>query len=145
MKDLPIKLGPLALLLTVISICMTVLAILTFTTARGDRNLASTYAQTVQERYDLEAEGQAFLAQLDHCLAETRSDPDWPFWNSPWCSPDWDLEQGEDGVCWATLERNGAVLRIGYVPTAEGYEIRAWRQERIWSEDTSMGNLWPGT
>lgn len=144
MKDLPIKLGPLALLLTVISICMTVLAILTFTTARADQNLANTFAQTVQERYALEAEGQEFLSQLDHFLAENRADPDWPFWNSPWCSPDWVLEQDDNGVCWATLERDGAILRIGYVLTQDGYEIRAWRQERTWSEDTSMGNLWSG-
>lgn len=144
MKDLPIKLGPLALLLTVISICMTTLAILTFTTARADQNLAAAYAQTVQERYTLEAEGQEFLARLDQALAETRANPDWPFWNSPWCPPDWSLEQDETGVCWATLERNGAVLRIGFVLTDEGYEIRAWRQERTWSEDTSMGNLWAG-
>ena len=41
MKQVPIKLGPLALLLTVISICVTTLAILTFTTARADLRLAN--------------------------------------------------------------------------------------------------------
>ncbi len=40
MKQIPIKLGPLTLLLTVISICLTVLAILSFTTARADLRLA---------------------------------------------------------------------------------------------------------
>ena len=39
MKQIPIKLGPLTLLLTVISICLTVLAILSFTTARADLRL----------------------------------------------------------------------------------------------------------
>ena len=41
MKQVPIKLGPLALLLAVISICLTTLAILTFTTARADLRLAA--------------------------------------------------------------------------------------------------------
>ena len=85
------------------------------------------------------------LAQLDRFRAETGENPDWPFWNSSWYSPGWNLDQDETGVCWATLERNGAVLRIGFVLADEGYEVRAWRQERIWSEDTGMGNLWPGT
>jgi hypothetical protein len=35
MKQTPVRLGPLALLLNVISICLTVLAILSFSTARG--------------------------------------------------------------------------------------------------------------
>lgn len=62
MEQTPIRLGPLALLLTVISICLTVLAILTFSTARADLALAERYAQTVQTRYDLESQGQSFLA-----------------------------------------------------------------------------------
>ena len=41
----PIKLGPLALLLTVITICLTTLAILTLTTARADLRLAEKYAE----------------------------------------------------------------------------------------------------
>lgn len=62
MNHVPIKLGPLALLLTVVSICLAVLAILTFATARADLVLAEKYAETVQTRYALESEGQRFLA-----------------------------------------------------------------------------------
>ena len=61
MNHIPIKLGPLALLLTVVLICLSVLAILTFTTARADLALAERYAQTVQTRYDLERQAQEFL------------------------------------------------------------------------------------
>ena len=62
MNHVPIKLGPLALLLTVICLCLSVLAVLTFTTARADMALAERYAQTVHTRYELEAKAQAFLA-----------------------------------------------------------------------------------
>lgn len=128
MKDIPIRLGPLALLLTVISICMTTLAILTFTTARADLSLASTFADTVQERYALEAQGQAFLEELDrNGLAQ-------------------DMEPDESGVYWKTIDYGGSHLRIGVAPKADGsYEIRSWRQEREWNQDTSIGNLWTGT
>ena len=64
MNQVPVKLGPLALLLTVISICLTTLAILTFSTARADWRLADRYAQTVTARYDLMNEGQAANLEL---------------------------------------------------------------------------------
>ena len=57
----PMKLGPLALLLAVVSICLTVLAILSFATARADQKLAERYAHTVQTRYALEEQGQIYL------------------------------------------------------------------------------------
>ena len=63
MEETPIRLGPLALLLTVVSICLSVLAILTFTTAWADHALAEQYGETVQTRYALEQQGQRFLAE----------------------------------------------------------------------------------
>ena len=65
MNKAPIRLGPMALLLTVISICLTILAILTFTTARADLRLAQKYAETVQARYAIEKDGQTYLAGLN--------------------------------------------------------------------------------
>lgn len=65
MNKAPVKLGPLALLLTVISICLTTLAILTFATARADLRLAEKYAATVRTRYELDEEGQEWLRDAD--------------------------------------------------------------------------------
>ncbi|MBQ6370387.1 MAG: hypothetical protein IJJ21_02250, partial [Firmicutes bacterium] len=61
MKQVPIKLGPVALLLTVITICLTVMAILTLTTAAADQAMANRFADSAQIRFSLEAEGQQFL------------------------------------------------------------------------------------
>ena len=71
MNHVPIKLGPLALLLTVVCICLAVLAILAFTTARADLALAEQYAQTVQTRYELEQQGQRFLTQAEPGAEQT--------------------------------------------------------------------------
>ena len=65
MNRAPIRLGPLAILLTVISICLTILAILTFTTARADLRLAEKYAETVQARAALDREGKEYLSRLN--------------------------------------------------------------------------------
>ena len=69
----PIRLLPLALLLTVISICLTVLAILTFSTAGADLRLAEKYAETVRTRYELEIEGQEFLQANAARAADTET------------------------------------------------------------------------
>ena len=126
MKQVPIKLGPLALLLTVISICLTVLAILSFTTARADLRLAEKYAQTVSERYLLEAEGQELLAELQD------SDPGML-----------DMERDANGVWWTDLEKDGAHLHIGVKKSADGWEPVAWRVDKDWEEDTEL-DVWDG-
>ena len=126
MKQVPIKLGPLALLLTVISICLTVLAILSFTTARADLRLAEKYAKTVSERYLLEAEGQELLAELQD------SDPGML-----------DLERDANGVWWTDLEKDGAHLHIGVKKSADGWEPVAWRMDKDWEEDTEL-DVWDG-
>ena len=127
MKQVPIRLGPLAILLTVISICLTILAILTFTTARADLRLAEKYAETVQTRYALERDGQRYLSRLN-AGAETPPAPD------------------EDGVLRTELERDGSLLHIGLVPDgAGGYETVAWQQEKIWEQDDTIENLWSGS
>ena len=131
MKQVPIKLGPLALLLTVISICVTTLAILNFTTARADLRLAAKYAQTVQTRYALERQGQEFLRDL------SETDP------GDYGLMDW--ERDAAGVYWTEVEQDGASLRIGFRPDREaGFTVVSWRQEKGWVEDDSIGDLWDG-
>ncbi len=129
MKNGNIKLGPLALLLAVISICLTALAILTVSTARADLRLAEKYAQTVTLRCALEAEGQELLSELG-------SDPEAAL-------ADW--ERDAEGRCWKTLERDGARLTIGLARRADGsYEVIAWAQDKLWVQDTHIANLWNG-
>jgi hypothetical protein len=115
----PIRLLPLALLLTVISICLTVLAILTFSTAGADLRLAEKYAETVRTRYELEIEGQEFLQANAARAADTETE--------------------------TTLYRGQSELHILLGPDgADGFSILEWRHERQWTEDTDIGNLWDG-
>lgn len=128
MKELPIRLTPLALLLTVISICMTVLGILTCTTARADMNLAETYAETVRTRYELEVRGQDWVDDLIDADGQTGLVPD------------------EDGVIREDFRsEDGLILHAGIVIEGGGrLRIVEWRYEHEWEEDTSIGKLWDG-
>ena len=131
MKQVPIKLGPLALLLAVVSICLTTLAILTFATARADLRLAEKYADTVSTRYALERQGQEFLREL--------SETDRADWGLMGWEPD------ADGVCRERFEQDGTVLEVGFRSKGgRGCEVVSWRIEKNWTEDDSIGELWDG-
>lgn len=132
MKRVPIRLGPLALLLTVLSICMTTLGILSFTTARADLSLAEKYADTVRIRYEREAEGMAFLSEVGASLASGAQAADLG-------------EADEDGVIWRRIGDDRTALRIGLRIREDGdWEIVSWRLENSWEAEPIPGNLWSG-
>lgn len=124
MKHVPIRLGPLALLLAVISICLTTLAILSFTTGQADMRLAQRYADTAAQRYALEAEGQQFLADL--CGGSS-------------------LQSGLPSVNETIEGENGLSLHIELKQNAQGsYDIVSWKFVREWEEHTDLDNIWTG-
>ncbi len=129
MKQAPVKLGPLALILTVISICLTILAILSFTTARADLRLAEKYADNVRERYDLEREGQDYLAEVSRTLEKEGAGA---------------LTQDEDGIVRHYLYQGESTLDIGLAVEENGWRVVSWRQEQTWEPDLDIGNLWSG-
>ena len=126
MKNAPIKLGPLMLLLTVISICLTTLAILSFSTARADLRLAEKFARTVSVRYELEAQGQRMLGAL------AQGD------DSQW-------QRDGEGRYVRTLEQDGSLLKICLEKHGDSFEIVSWIHEREWTQDTHIADLWTGS
>lgn len=171
MNQVPIRLGPLALLLTIISICMTTLSILTYTTSGADLRLAEKYAETVRVRYELEAEGQAFLQEVESAVSV----------GLPLEVMDGALLVPGGGIR-KTFEKEGTVLTVeladgaadtavtagaveaagtagtagiaaadtaaaggqGVSPTDRKRRVRIveWKVSRQWEEDGSIGNIW---
>ena len=131
MNHAPVKLGPLALLLTVISICLTILAILTYTTAGADDRLAQRYAQTTTERYELEIDGQEALAEFPAGF-EANAEYDEL------------LATQAEAVLWKTIEQDGLVLTIGATPGTDGPQVVTWKVSRQWEQDGLIHNLWDG-
>ncbi|MBQ9015055.1 MAG: hypothetical protein IJ109_10530 [Firmicutes bacterium] len=133
MKQVPIKLGPVALLLTVISICLTVMAILTFSTAGADKTMAVMFADSTQIRYTLEQGGQEFLQQTDEVLAAGGQLADVPD------------AKAEAGGIEKVLEEEGYRLTIRLEPAgANDYTIRQWTLEKEWEESETIDGLWQG-
>lgn len=126
MKHVPIKLGPLALLLAVISICLTTLALLNVSTAKADERLAEKFAETVQTRYALETEGQELLERL-----YAGEEDGW--------------ERRGDGTLWRSVEKDGVTLQIGLRGEgADGYTVLNWTQKKEWEQDLHIADLWDG-
>ena len=129
MKEIPVKLGPLALLLTVITILMTTLSVLVFTTARADRHLAESYADTVKIRYELQKEGETLVSEVIKKGAGALVNDD-------------RFVLQEDGCYRTTIEgREQFTLSIAL---SESGDIREWIIEKRWTEDKSLGDLWDG-
>jgi hypothetical protein len=63
MKEKTLRLGPLAILLTLIALAMTILSLLSFASAQADVALAERFAKTVAIRYRLDKKGQKFLKE----------------------------------------------------------------------------------
>ena len=126
-QQAPVKLGPLALILTVISICLAILAILCFTTARADLRLAEKHAANVSERYALEREGQAYLGEVGAALKTGSA-----------------LNVDSDGVLRHELTDGDSVLSIGLPFEEDGWQIVIWRQEQPWEPNLDIGDLWSG-
>ena len=136
MNQVPIKLGPLALLLTIISICLTTLSILTFTTSGADLRLARKYADTVQTRYELEKEGQDFLREAGDTLSAGLP-----------LNAVLDTVPVPGGGITKTFEQDGTELTVTLRPDsgrAEGFAVEEWTIVRQWEEDSSIGNIWLG-
>ena len=134
MEHIPIRLGPLAILLTVISICMTTLGILNFTTARADLSLAQQYADTVRIRYELETYGQEFLRQVGEFLSEGGDIAEIE-----------NIERDDTGVIRKVFSENQFTLTIEIVPEGDsGFRVCGWRIRKAWEPDMDMGDLWLG-
>ena len=136
MKQVPIKLGPVALLLTVITICLTVMAILTFSTANADRSMADMFASSTQIRYALEQEGQKFLQEADEALAEGKSLTDLPGTKT--------YEGGPDGSVEKVIEKDGYHLTVRLEPEEMNTcRVAAWSLDKEWKENQQI-NVWQG-
>ncbi|MBR3265204.1 MAG: hypothetical protein IKI61_04485 [Erysipelotrichaceae bacterium] len=118
MKNTPMRLGLLALLLTIISICMAVLAMLSVSSASADLRLSNRFAKSVRTRYELEEEGMLFLKQMN--------------------------DAPKDEIINKDIEKDGFILSVELELKDDEYIIRNWKIKKTWEESTKIDNLWKG-
>lgn len=127
--------GALTLLITVVLVCMAVLAVLAFSTARADLALADKAMARFQLDAACENEAQQWLAQVDEALAAGRPLPG-------------GLQPDEDGVVEAVIpggEGRRVSVRLQLTPDGPGrWRVQRWQLGQDWQADDSL-ELWDGT
>ena len=125
-----IRLGPIAVFLTIIAAVLASLAMLTVATSRADARLAERYADVTKLRYELEADGSRFVKEAEEYHAGQAALPA-------------GSTQMENGLAY-TKEKDGYSLEISLADIGTGYDITGWKLRKLWEEDDPMKDLWPG-
>ena len=110
-----LRLGMLSILLSVIVICISVLALLSYATSQADLRLSRRYANTVRIRYQLEEEGRKLLE-----------------------------EAGQDAIIDTELQTEGYKLSIKADKVNGETIIDTWSIQKIWEAEESIDDLWGG-
>lgn len=134
MKRRQMRLGTVAVLFTVVVLCISVLAVLSVATVRADKAMAERYAQQVSERTDLENAGQRWLKEVDDAL-QTKGTA---------LTQD-DLPKGSslDGekistVCVGNTRTLTVELELDFANSVPSYTILSWINTAQWEEDTQL-------
>ena len=129
-----LRLGPVAVFLTIVAVILTTLATLTIATSRADVVLAERFAEMTQIRYSLEAQGNEFLSSLAEELEAGAS-----------LSSISELNRKADGIFEYKAERDGYELVIRLTESEEDlYDIREWKITKVWEEEDLNQGIWAG-
>ena len=129
-----LRLGPVAVFLTIIAVILTTLATLTIATSRADVVLAERFAEMTRIRYSLEAQGSEFLSGLAEELNAGAS-----------LSSISELNRRADGIFEYKAERDGYELVIRLTESDEDlYDIKEWKITKVWEEEDLNQGIWAG-
>lgn len=133
MRRKPMRLGVLAVLLLVISVCLATLAVLTISTSQADLRLAERYADTTRQQYQREQAGQTFLREAEQALEA----------GVPLDTLDGVTES--EGVYEKTISLGNAALHVGIRPEETGgLTVVRWETDAQWVPREPARRLWDG-
>lgn len=129
-----IRLGPIAIFLTIVTIVLATLAVLTTATTNADKVMAERHAKVTKARYELEAKGEGFLASFDNQAAKGRID-----------AKKLGAKKTKDGYK-KTISGEGYTLEIVLKEPDKkgGYEIAEWKLKKKWNEEDPYNKVWKG-
>ena len=129
-----LRLGPVAVFLTVVAVILTVLATLTIATANADAVLADRFAEMTQIRYKLEEEGNRFLFETAQA-----ADAGTPL------SRIGGLKETEPGIFEYRSQEEGYEIVIRLRDRGgEPFDIEEWKIAKIWQEEDLNRDVWAG-
>ena len=148
-KTTTVRMGPITLLVFVITLCLAVMATLSVSTARANAASTTRQAAFTADMYANETAAQTFVAAIDGALA---NGTDGVSAALPTLAQH-ATAQLDGGTCTAELQGNtltatferasGRQLMIELTLTDTSYKITKWKTATDWKEDKSE-TLWQG-
>lgn len=158
-----VRMGMLSILSLVVILCLAVLAVLSFSTARAELAITERQATTATETYQLETAGQEFIAALDGALASQDTAERFRVLASYGIHE----VEGEgavlelalangivpvsvSGTCTNDLVNatfsleSGRRLDLAVRIVGRAYTIEQWKVTTQWPDDAAGGGLWLG-
>ena len=130
MRKKRFQVGSVAVLFSVVVLCVAVFAVLTVLTASSDARISRQYGEHVQNQYACENLGQQWLSEIDGWIAGKNALPD-------------GTEVNGNTVRTEIMEGT-SVLNIRLTLSGTGYEIDRWSCTTKFQPDESM-KVWQGT
>ena len=130
MRKKRFQVGSVAVLFSVVVLCVAVFAVLTVLTASSDARLSRQYGEHVRSQYACENLGQQWLGEIDGWIAGKNALPD-------------GTEVNGNTVQTEIIEGT-SVLNIRLTLSGAGYEIDRWSCTTQWQPDEGL-KVWQGT
>lgn len=127
MRGKRLNIGSIAILFTVVMLCVSIFAALTVATAAAEARTARQYADYVQRLNQCEAAGQQWLAEADGWTKGLGPLPE-------------GAQQTETEL-WGQVERGDMTLTIRLRLQDGGYEIAQWQLNTQWQPQQQL-QLW---
>lgn len=130
MRKKRFQVGSVAVLFSVVALCVAVFALLTVVTAASDARVARQYGDHIQGLYGCENLGQQWLARMDGWMAGQEPLPEGTRISEDFAETE--IQDGSRTLC----------IRLRF--TQSGYEISRWSCTTQWQPEDDW-NLWLGT
>ena len=131
-----VRLGSVSILLTMILLCVAVVAVLSITSARAEQVMTSRYAEWTSHYYELQNKGQRYLSKADALIQENGFD------NAAAMLSEDGAVLDEEGRLVREISSDPLTLMIVLEKTPDGYQVTNLKTEDVWEEDLSL-NLFP--
>lgn len=117
------RIGSIAVLFSVVVLCVAIFSILTVVTALSDQRMADRYAQQVEKNYQCLNLGEQWLSQADAYFQGKGSLPE--------------NTREENGVLSAEIIIENTRLQVQACSSADGIQVLRWDLSSQWQPDQS--------
>lgn len=137
MKNEPVRLGWLSILLVVVILCMAIFGVLSLSTARADLRLAKMQAEQVEARYLQESEGEQWIADMTQRFGGKPV-------NEGVSVPE-GTSLANSTLSTVIEDEEGHTLSIEIdVSVPAPYPVLVWKHGSVWTADDGMSGIWDG-